>query len=99
MPCWIFGDTRLKMPRVKYWFTIIGVFFGMFYGFGSRKYELGEAFGQSVSSGLVQLLISFGVIIGVIILFRLFSRLLLFGFLKRKSMYLLIHLYQEVLNF
>ena len=72
------------MPRVKYWFTIIGVFFGMFYGFGSRKYELGEAFGQSVSSGLVQLLISFGVIIGVIILFRLFSRLLLFGFLKKE---------------
>jgi peptide/nickel transport system permease protein len=32
----------------------------------------------------VQLLISFGVIIGVIILFRLFSRLLLFGFLKKE---------------
>ena len=75
-----FGDTRLKMPRIKYWFTLVGIFLGMFYGFGSRKYEIGEAFSQSVSSGLIQLLISFGVIIGVIDLFRLLSRLFQFGF-------------------
>ena len=79
-----FGDTRLKMPRIKYWFTLVGIFLGMFYGFGSRKYEIGEAFSQSVSSGLIQLLISFGVIIGIIVLFRLLSRLFQFGFLKEE---------------
>ena len=50
-----FGDTRLKMPRIKYWFSLGRYLLGMFYGFGSRKYEIGEAFGQSVSSGLIQL--------------------------------------------
>ena len=79
-----FGDTRLKMPRIKYWFTLAGIFLGMFYGFGSRKYEIGEAFSQSVSGGLFQLLISFGVIIGVIVLFRLLSKFFRFGFLKKE---------------
>ena len=79
-----FGDSRLKMPRIRYWLTILGVFLGIFYGFGWRKYELGDAFSQSVGSGLTQILISFGIIIGIIFLLRLLSRLLLFGFLKKE---------------
>ena len=27
-----FGDNKLKMPRIKYHFTLIGLFFGLFYG-------------------------------------------------------------------
>jgi len=79
-----FGDTRLKMPRIRYWLTLLGVFLGIFYAFGGRKYELGDAFGQSVGSGLIQISISFGIIIGIIILFRLLSKLLLFSFLKKE---------------
>ena len=40
-----FGDTKLKMPRIKYWLTLFGIFMGLFYGFGQRKYVLAEAFG------------------------------------------------------
>ena len=79
-----FGDTRLKMPRIRYWLTLLGIFLGIFYGFGWRKYELGDAFGQSVGSGLIQILISFGIIIAIIFLLRLLSKLLLFGFLKKE---------------
>ena len=28
-----FGDTRLRMPRIKYWLTLFGLFMGIFYGF------------------------------------------------------------------
>ena len=70
-----FGDNKLKMPRIKYWFTLIGIFMGIFYGFGQRKYELGDAFGESFSSGMWQMLISILVIIFTTVLFRLFSRL------------------------
>ncbi len=79
-----FGDTRLKMPRIRYWLTLLGIFLGIFYGFGWRKYELGDAFGQSVGSGLIQILISFGIILAIIFLLRLLSKLLLFGFLKKE---------------
>ncbi len=79
-----FGDTRLKMPRIRYWLTLLGVFLGIFYGFGGRKYELGDAFGQSVTSGLTQVMISFGIIIFVIFLFRVISRFLLFSVLKKE---------------
>ena len=79
-----FGDTRLRTPRIRYWFTLVGVFLGMFYGFGERKYALAEGFGTSVGSGLIQILISFSIIIGVIGVFVLLSRLLEFGFLKKE---------------
>ncbi len=79
-----FGDTRLKMPRIKYWLTIIGVFLGFFYGFGARKYELAEAFSKDVANGIVQIIISFGIIIAVIIAFRLLSRLFQYGLLKKE---------------
>lgn len=79
-----FGDTRLKMPRIRYWLTLLGVFLGIFYGFGGRKYELGDAFSQSVTSGLTQVMISFGIIIFVIFLFRVISKFLLFSVLKKE---------------
>lgn len=79
-----FGDTKLKMPRIKYWFTILGIFLGFFYGFGGRKYALAEAFSKDVFNGLVQIFISIGIIIAVIIAFRLLSRLLHYGFLKKE---------------
>ena len=79
-----FGDTRLKTPRIRYWFTLIGIFLGFFYGFGARKYALELGFGTSIGSGLIQILISFSIIIGVIMIFMLLSRFIQFGSLKKE---------------
>ena len=43
-----FGDNKLKMPRIKYYFTLIGLFFGFFYGFGHRKYTISEGFSEGI---------------------------------------------------
>ena len=43
-----FGDTKLKMPRIKYWLTILVCSWVFFMHLDKRKYELGEAFGESV---------------------------------------------------
>jgi peptide/nickel transport system permease protein len=71
-----FGDNKLKMPRIKYHFTLIGLFFGFFYGFGQRKYAISDGFSEGVVSGMVELLISTGIIILSVTIFRLISRLI-----------------------
>ena len=71
-----FGDNKLKMPRIKYHFTLIGLFFGLFYGFGQRKYALADGFSSGILSGTIELLISTGVIILSVVLFRFLSRLI-----------------------
>ena len=80
-----FGDTKLKMPRIKYWLTIFGFFMGIFYGFGQRKYVLADAFGESISSGIYQMFISISIIFLVIFLCRKLSMLLQFGILKTET--------------
>ncbi|MBC8266789.1 MAG: ABC transporter permease [Flavobacteriales bacterium] len=74
-----FGDTKLKMPRIKYWLTLFGVFMGLFYGFGQRKYELADAFSDGFGAGMWEMLISILLIIVITFFFRLLSRLLMFG--------------------
>ena len=71
-----FGDNKLKMPRIKYHFTLIGLFFGLFYGFGQRKYALADGFSSGILSGTIELLISTGVIILSVVIFRFLSRLI-----------------------
>jgi peptide/nickel transport system permease protein len=71
-----FGDNKLKMPRIKYHFTLIGLFFGFFYGFGQRKYALADGFSESILSGMTQILISTGIIIISVIVFRYLSKLI-----------------------
>jgi len=79
-----FGDNTLKMPRIKYYFTLFGVFMGLFYGFGQRKYAIADGFSENFIAGMGQLLISFAIIIGLIILFRLVSRMFYFSILKKE---------------
>ena len=83
-----FGDNTLKMPRVKYYFTLFGIFMGLFYGFGLRKYAIADGFSNNVITGMGQLLISFIIIIALIILFRLISRLFYFGKFFEKEVYI-----------
>ena len=80
-----FGDNTLKMPRIKYHFTLIGLFFGFFYGFGQRKYAISDGFSEGVVSGMVELLISTGIIILSVTIFRLMSRLIKINKLQEET--------------
>ena len=80
-----FGDNKLKMPRIKYHFTLIGLFFGFFYGFGQRKYALADGFSEGVLSGMVELLISTGIIILSVTIFRYLSRLIKINKLQEET--------------
>ena len=71
-----FGDNKLKMPRIKYHFTLFGIFLGCFYGFGQRKYALADGFSESILSGMIQILISTAIIIISVTFFRYLSRLI-----------------------
>lgn len=77
-----FGDRNLLMPRAKYIFTLIGVFLAFFYGFGVRKYTLANAFSEG--NGLVELFISFLIIVAILVGLRLLSRLFKFGWLGKE---------------
>ncbi len=71
-----FGDDRLKMRRIKYYFTLLGIFFGLYYGYGSRKYIISQGFSNPEISAFKEIMISFGVVILIIIIFRLISRII-----------------------
>ena len=77
-----FGDRNLLMPRVKYIFTLLGVFLAFFFGFGVRKYTLANAFSEG--NGVIELIISLLIIVGIIVGMRLLSRLLNFGWLGKE---------------
>ena len=79
-----FGDTKLKMPRIKYYLTLFGIFMGFFYGFGQRKYVLSQAFSESIGDGMIAMLVSIGLVIGITMLFRLLSKTLHVGMLKEE---------------
>ena len=80
-----FGDNKLKMPRIKYHFTLIGLFFGFFYGFGQRKYALADGFSEDILSGMIELLISTGIIILSVTIFRYLSRLIKINKLQEET--------------
>jgi len=71
-----FGDRDLRMRRIKYYMTLIGMFFGFFYGFGQRKYVLSDGFSQSTSEGMIEFSLSISIILGITYIFRLLSRLI-----------------------
>ena len=79
-----FGDNKLKMPRIRYYLSLLGIFLGLFYGFGQRKYEIADSFSLGFGAGMFQILISVIVIIAIFIVCRVFSRFLLFGKLSEE---------------
>ena len=79
-----FGDTKLKMPRIKYHFTLFGVFMGLFYGFGQRKYVLSQAFSAGIGDGIIAMLVSIGVVIGITMLFRILSKVIQVEWLNKE---------------
>jgi peptide/nickel transport system permease protein len=79
-----FGDNKLKIPRIKYHFTLFGVFMGLFYGFGQRKYVLSQAFSDGIAEGMIAMVISIGVVIGFTMLFRILSKTITYGWLNQE---------------
>ena len=77
-----FGDRGLKMRRIKYYFTLLGIFLGFFYSW--RKYEIIEAFQNSSIYGWGQIILSIIIFFGVIILFRLISKLVPGNFFNKE---------------
>ena len=71
-----FGDRDLKMRRIKYYMTVLGLFFGLFYAFGQRKYIIADGFTQNSTEGVLQFSISILVIFTSIFIFRLFSNII-----------------------
>ena len=71
-----FGDRDLKMRRIKYYMTLIGLFFGLFYAFGQRKYIISDGFMENSTEGVIQFSISILIIFTSTFLFRLFSRII-----------------------
>lgn len=79
-----FGDNKLKMKRIKYYFTLIGIFLGLFYGFGLRKYEISSGFNNGFSNGLWEITISLFLIILLTIVMRFISKFINIGNLKKE---------------
>jgi len=79
-----FGDNKLKMKRIKYYFTLIGIFLGLFYGFGLRKYEISSGFNDGFSNGLFEITISLFWFATVVIVMRFFSKFINLGSLKKE---------------
>ncbi len=78
-----FGDRNLLMSRIKYYFTLLGIFLGLFYGFGVRKYTISNAF-DSGSGGSWELLLSLLIIVACIVGMRKLSRLFSYGWLSQE---------------
>ena len=69
-----FGDKALKIRRIKYYFTLIGIFLGTFYGW--RDYEISQGFQNSLLEGITQILFSIFIFVITIIILRLISRII-----------------------
>ena len=74
-----FGDRNLRMPRVKYYFTILGIFLGLFYGL--ECVNTISMLSKTID-GSWELLLSLLLITVIIIGLRFISRFLMFGKLK-----------------
>ena len=70
-----FGDNNLKMRRGKYYFTLLGLFMGIFYGFGERKYIISDAFANGFTYGILQMMVGILIMIITVYIFRKISLL------------------------
>ena len=71
-----FGDRDLKMRRIKYYMTLIGLFLGLFYAFGHRKYVISDGFMENSTEGVIQFSISILIIFIITFISRLSSKLI-----------------------
>ena len=69
-----FGDHRLKISRIAQLLLPVGLVLGFFYGFIVRSLTLRDALALSVGGFLLQLVLSAGIVVAVVWLFRLLAR-------------------------
>ena len=63
-----FGDDKLKVSRARIFVNILFVYFAYFYAFNSRGYILADAIGSSFINFSLQLIISFAIFIGIMLI-------------------------------
>lgn len=68
-----FGDENFKISRVRFWLNIIALYFGLFFGFSARSYDITDALGASLGAGFVQLFIGLLILVAVIAVANLIS--------------------------
>ena len=68
-----FGDRRLKMKRSKYYFSLLGIFLGLFYAW--RPYEITMGLNKSMNNGLLEISISLLILISIFIFLRILSKI------------------------
>lgn len=78
-----YGDTNLVWSRFRYYFTILGVVVGFFYGFIARSIVISEGFNESMGSGLFQFIISLIIWAVVAVLMNFIGKVNLPGFLGK----------------
>lgn len=82
-----FGDNVLKTSRIRYYFSLLGIFLGLFYGFGYRRYIIADGFSDGVIAGSTQIFISFTILFGITALFIFMSRFLQINKFLSKEVY------------
>lgn len=60
-----FGDTGLKITRIRKWMIFLGLFLGFYYGFLIRSHVVSESFNEGIASGLG----SFGMSVLIFVLY------------------------------
>lgn len=53
-----YGDNRLKMSRIRIWLNCIFAVFAVYYAFGTRSYDIGDALSVSFFGFIGQLIVS-----------------------------------------
>lgn len=71
-----FGDTGLRMSRIRLVLNILFFFIAIFYAFSSRGYALSDSLGVSIVAFLGQMLISLAIFFGIMGLANLLASLL-----------------------
>lgn len=68
-----FGDENFKMSRIRMWLNILFFFVALFYAFGVRSYALTDALSNSLVDFMLQLTLSLGVFIAVMVFANLLA--------------------------
>ncbi len=71
-----FGDAGLSSTRGMFWMLIIGLFFGSYYSFQMRFYDLEDALATSLTSFCIQALVSIGIFAFILFIFYRLGKLM-----------------------
>jgi peptide/nickel transport system permease protein len=66
-----FGDDNFKASRARIWMNIVFFMLALFYAFAARSYTISDAVAESFGKGLIQVFISLGIFIGIMVLANL----------------------------